>query len=225
MNRCAMEVPVLSAHAKRFFLCLIVCGLFASAKAYSQTVTSQGSSTVLLNNRIAHVDITLHNHVELHIITTKQKSFKISESQYGEYQQAILLNSLQSNDTLYINDPKNPAFNYPNGKLSAHKVVDGKATVYIPQGKTVFITAASADVTLTGDYSNITVNLQNGKCALLDTTGNFQIVTVYAPIYVKTNHTAITAQSKTGAVTGTATAANVLFTGKIESINGSITIE
>jgi len=220
-----MDVPVSSTHAKRFFLCLMACGLFATAAAYSQTVTSQGSSTVLLNNSIKHVDITLHDHIELHIITAKEKSFVISESQFGEYQQAILLNNSQSNDTLYISDPQNPTFIYPNDKLSAHKAVDGKATIYIPRGKTIFITASSADVTLTGDYRNVTVNLKNGKCRLQNTTGDFQIVTVYAPVYVKTSQTAITAHSKTGIVRGKAIATNVRFTGKIESINGSITIE
>lgn len=219
-----MVVTCVFTSVERFFLCSLIVVVFAFAKAESQSVTSQGSSTVLLNNNIAHLDIYLNEHVELHIITTKERSFKISENQYGEYKEAIVLSKVQRNDTLFISDPQSPAFKYPNNKLSAHKVVDGKATIYIPEGKTVFITAQSADVTLTGHFKNITINLQNGKCNLENTTGDFQIVTVYAPVTARTYKTAITATSKNGLVTGIKEKKKSLYSGKIDSINGSITI-
>jgi hypothetical protein len=179
----------------------------------------------MLNNAIAHIDITLQDHIEIEIITTKEKSFRISESQFGEYQQAVMLSSVARNDTLYVADPQNPTFKYPNGKLSAHKVVDGKATLYIPEGKTIFVTTESADVTLTGTFKNITVNLKNGKCNLENVNGNFQIVTVYAPVHVQALKTKVTAQSKNGAVVFNSKHLNTIYNGKIESINGSITIE
>lgn len=220
-----MNVRLKSTPARRFFLCFVVCVLFAFAKANSQTITSQGSSTVMLNNDITHVDITLHDHIELEIITTKEKSFRISESQFGEYQQAIMLSSAVKDKTLYISDPQSPTFKYPNGKLSAHKVVDGKATLYIPEGETIFITAESADVTLTGTFKNITVNLKNGKCNLDNVNGNFQIVTVYAPVHIQAAKTKVTAQSKNGAIMYHSKHVNTIYSGKIESINGSITVE
>jgi HSP20 family molecular chaperone IbpA len=179
----------------------------------------------MLNNDITHVDITLHDHIELEIITTKEKSFRISESQFGEYQQAIVLSSAVKDKTLYISDPQSPTFNYPNDKLSAHKVVDGKATLYVPEGKTIFITAESADVTLTGTFKNITVNLKNGKCHLENVSGNFQIVTVYAPVHVQAAKTKVTAQSKNGIIINKSRPTGTIYSGKIESINGSITVE
>lgn len=219
-----MVATRVNTSTKRFFLCSYIVVIFAFAKANSQTITSQGSSTILLNNGIAHLDVFLEEHVELHIITTKEQGFRISENQYGEYQQAILLSKVQRNDTLFISDPQNPTFKYPNNKLSAHKVVDGIATIYIPEGKTVFITANSADVTLTGHFKNIVINLQNGKCNLDKTTGDFQIVTVYAPVMVRVINTQIYATSKNGSVTGFKNIKNIVYTGKIESINGTITI-
>ncbi len=219
-----MAVNDLYSYKKRFFVCQFVFVLFAFAKAYTQTTTSQNSYIELNNSAITHVEILLKDHIALQIITTNEQVIKIIDSHYGEYQQAVLLTSAQRNDTLFITDPQNPTFTYPDDKLSAHKVIDGVATVYLPVGKTVFINAESADITLTGDFKNVTANLKNGRCELKNMRGDFQIVTVYAPVVLNNVRATIQATSRNGAVINKSVLKNTRFKGKIESINGTITI-
>lgn len=226
-----MAVHILYSHKQRFFLWQFVVVLFALhvwqagfAKAYTQTPTSQNSYKEFYNSGITHVDITLKDHIGLQIISTSDQTFKIIDSRYGEYQQAVLLTSLQRNDSLFITDPQNPAFTYPNDKLSAHKVIDGVATIYLPKGKTVFINAESADIILTGDFKRVTVNLKNGRCELNNMLGDFQIVTVYAPVVTSNVNATIHASTRNGTVTHNSVFKNARYKGKIESINGSITV-
>lgn len=219
-----MEVPFLSTRMQRFFLCTVVFFGFAFAKAYAQSVTSQGTATVVLNSGITHVDITLNNHIALEIIAGTDSNYSVSNHQYGEYQRAVLLTANQVEKTLYITDPQNPSFTFPDNKLSAHKVVDGKATIRVPVNQTIFITAQSADIRVTGSFKDLTINLQNGSCNLVDTRGNINVVTVYAPVSIKSKNTKVVASSKNNKVSGIQQLKKYTYYASIETIYGSISI-
>ncbi|MBF4982831.1 hypothetical protein FNJ87_00230 [Nonlabens mediterrranea] len=205
---------------RSFYLNLLM--IIAFAKAYSQ---SNSSHRVYGNSKITTIDIFLETTIELEIITTKGNQIKIVESQSGEYRNAVLLNTEISNDTLKITDPFNPSFIFPQDKLGAHKTLDGKATIYIPENLILEINSRQCFVTINGIYSNCYVNLESGNCILKDLKGDFQIVSVNAMVTVINPSSYIEISSKYGVITQLTSEPVVNYKQKIETINSNITIK
>ncbi|MGJ8683279.1 MAG: DUF4097 family beta strand repeat-containing protein [Nonlabens sp.] len=206
---------------RSFFMSCILM-LFAFAKAYSQ----RNSSDIIYSNaHVKVVDITLESTIELEIRTTTSQEIRISGSQGGEYKDAILLSSKVVNDTLEITDPFNPNFHFPQDKLSAHKIIDGKATLYLPAGLELRITARSSYLTISGQFKKMFVNIQSGDCKLNAIQGDFHIISVHADVHVSKSTSTIEMHSKYGAIQKNNSHKNQLYLQKIETINGDITIE
>ncbi len=125
-------------------------------------------------------------YVNLNVNTTKSiDTYNLRVEQSGEYGNALLLESSIRNDTLFIKDSRSPLFDFPQDKLSAHKVTDTKLTLEIPKNKALFITAYRGDVAITGDYTHTTVNLANGSLLLENMSGPVRAVTTNASIVVQ----------------------------------------
>jgi len=208
-------------YKRSFYICSFLM-LFAFAKVYSQ----RNSSDILFeNSNVEVVDIFLETTIELAITTTKENQIKISESQGGEYKNAVLLSSKVTNDTLKITDPFNPGFNFPQDKLGAHKVLDGKALLYIPENLKLQITCRNCFLKVTGNYKKTFINLESGSCSLEKVTGDYHIISVHADVSINKPTSFIKASSKYGRINRLSKKENQNYNLKIETITAPITIK
>ncbi|WP_124978861.1 hypothetical protein [Nonlabens xiamenensis] len=210
---------------QRFFLFAFqLLVLFAFAKAKAQQPPVQSSELQINAATFSVVDIQLEEYLHLEITTHKQAQVKVNTFQTGEYHNSVVLNPRIIADTLKFSDPQSPEFNYPQDKLSAHKVVDGKARIYIPEGKKLVINARPADIDITGIYTSIYVNQQSGSCLIREIQGDLTYVSVYANLKAILKNYDIMASSKTGETQVPAPVRLVRHVARLESIQGNISV-
>lgn len=207
---------------KRSFFMAVIFLVFAFAKAYSQR---NSSDIIFENSKVNTVDILLESTIELEILTIEEPFIRIVDSQGGEYKNAVTLNSRITNDTLQIRDPFQASFKFPQDKLSAHKIIDDRAKIYLPKGLNVQITARSCFLKITGNYKNLFINLESGNCVLKAVQSPFHIISVYADVTINTLEKNIHAVSKYGTITPKEMMAVTSNSHKIETIHGDITIK
>lgn len=205
---------------RNFFISFLL--IIAFAKAYSQR---NSSDIIYRDSQIKVVDIFLESTLDLEIITTDEKLIRISESQGGEYKNAVLLNSKVVNDTLKITDPFNPSFHFPQDKLSAHKIIDGKATLYLPKNLKLQITSRNCFLKLTGSFQKVFINLISGSCLLDQVIGDLHVVSVHADVTLLQPTSFVDTHSKYGAILKLSKKVNLNYSLKIETIDAPITIK
>ncbi|WP_438962272.1 hypothetical protein [Nonlabens sp.] len=206
----------------RSFFMAIIMVIFAFAKAYSQR---NSSDIIFENSKITTVNINLESTIELEIVTTDSQSIRITDSQGGEYKNALTLNSSIINDTLQISDPFHASFKFPQDKLSAHKIIDDQAKLYLPEGLDVQLTARSCFLKVTGNYKNLFINIESGDCELSTVRSPFHIITVYADVNIINPETTVQINSKNGTIKPAQLKNMKSNSHKIETIHGSITIK
>lgn len=200
---------------------VVILMCFAFAKAYSQRDTSK---IQLQGIEINSVDIFLEQELELKITTHNLPEIWFNESQGGEYKNAVVFNTELKNNQLIIKDMISPDFQFPQDKLSAHKVLDNKAQITIPEGMTVIVHVRSSFLNISGDYKEIIVNQQSGDCNLHEVSGNLKIVSVYANIHLQLQDYHVFATSKEGIVSGISFPDFYRYKAQIETIYGNVSI-
>lgn len=199
-------------------------GCLSIATGYSQQVISNNLSASDSSFNVIFLDI--NHYVDLEISTSGDvDSFEIEEQQKGEYGTALLFNSFVSNDTLFIKDPVHPAFQFPQDKLSAHKITDSKASIILPKNKTAFLNLLNSNLDLEGDFKNVIINIQQGTVDLINLTGDIAIVSVDASVttslssdYDKVGF------SRNGKMIIDQSTPNNRYVLKVESINGNLNL-
>jgi hypothetical protein len=168
--------------------------------------------------------VDLKHYVELDIVTSDERGFYITdEKQSGEYKNALVLNAQVVNDTLFITDPLNPTFQFPQDKLSAHKITDTKAVLILPQYKNLFLNLPDANLSLEGNYKNVILNIHSGKVILQKLIGNMQATSVNANVQGENlKDYFFEASSRNGNVEIKYLNRNSRYLLKVESINGDI---
>jgi hypothetical protein len=162
--------------------------------------------------------------VELDVSTSTEKGFYMTdEKQSGEYRNALVLNTQVINDTLFITDPLNPIFQFPQDKLSAHKITDTKAVLILPEHKKLFLNLPEAHLNLQGNYENIVLNIHTGKVILQQIAGDLQVTSVNANVQGENLKSYFfEASSRNGSVEIKNSNRNTRYLLKVESINGDI---
>ncbi|MCX2718330.1 DUF4097 family beta strand repeat-containing protein [Poritiphilus sp. M415] len=84
----------------------------------------------------------------------------------GEYADALSVNITKEGSTLWVATEFDPAFEVPNDKLSAHKVVSVSLNIQIPTNLDVQVFGNSCNVTMSGAFNNVDVVLNDGNCTL-----------------------------------------------------------
>lgn len=207
---------------QRFSYLLFISLVLAFAKADAQLSTSIKNETRLLAKDFQIVDIDLNQYLELEVKTINGDEVKIITSQNGEYRNAVVLSSSIKNDSLLITDPINPTFIFPEDKLSAHKVIDGKATILIPKFKKTVINTQSADILISGEFKSIFINQLSGSCKIDRIKGDLIYVSAYADVFLElTNHDTATF-SRSGKVSLFLKPDLIKFSARIETVSGNI---
>jgi hypothetical protein len=207
---------------QRFFCVVIIGAVLAFAKADAQESTPVKNETSHLQAQFNVVDIQIGQYLELEITTSDSDRVSLVSSQNGEYKNAVVLSSEIRNDSLLITDPFNPTFSFPQDKLSAHKIIDGKATLSLPRNKHLVINTQTADITITGNYKSIYINQLSGSCKIDQLAGDLRYVSVYASIYVDLKNYDIRAVSRSGNVFNFEKPSLINYFARLESISGNI---
>jgi hypothetical protein len=207
---------------QRFFCAVFIGAVLAFAKADAQESTPVKNETSHLQAQFNVVDIQMVQYLELEITTSDSDKVSIVSSQKGEYKNAVVLSSEIRNDSLLITDPFNPAFSFPQDKLSAHKIIDGKATLSLPRNKHLVINTQSADITIRGNYKSVYINQLSGSCKIDQLQGNLTYVSVYATIFVDLKNYDIQAVSRSGNVFPFEKASSTDYFAQLETISGNI---
>ena len=199
--------------------------IFAFAKAESQEKPKSISSADLFQNAdIEIIELDLDRHVQLSISTTSENKVFAQNTQTGEYRNAVVLSTKKVGNTMYITDPIHPVFHFPQDKLGAHKIIDGTATVQIPENKVLVINATSCDLNISGTYKSVYVNIQSGNCSLHHLKGDLKFISVYADIKGDLARYAIKASSRSGSIDLPSPPAHFEYTAVLETISGNIHI-
>jgi len=205
------------------FSCFISLVVFlAFAKADAQTTFTNRNETSHNLADFSTIDIDLQEYVELEIKTNNSKNVKLITSQNGEYKNAVILSSIIRNDSLIITDPIHPTFSFPGDKLSAHKVIDNKATIVLPKNKKLVINAQSADLKISGNYNSVYINQLSGSCKIDQLQGDLQFISVYASIYANLKNYNVTSASRSGKVHVFKKPVQIKYFAKLETVSGNI---
>lgn len=205
------------------FLCFIGAVVFlAFAKADAQTNSSTKNETNHSLAAFSIIDINLQQFLELEIKTSDTDDVKLITSQNGEYKNAIVLSSTIRNDSLIITDPIHPTFTFPGDKLSAHKVIDSKATLSIPMNKSLVINVQSADIKIRGCFKNVYVNQLSGSCKIDQLQGDLQYISVYAAISIDLKNYDIQCASRSGKVFDFKKPSFIKYIARLETVYGNI---
>ncbi len=203
-----------------FILLLVAASLGCQAQQKEAVYTYTESQ----NEKFDVILIDLEHYIELIIVTGDlPNSFSTNDVQSGEYSNALVLETRVANDTLFITDPLNPLFQFPQDKLSAHKVTDSKARIVLPEKHHLFLDLTNANLNLQGSYSNVIVNINTGKVNLEKLKGNIHITSVSADVNSKglENYT-FEASSRNGVVNVRKAGSKTKNHLKVESIHGDI---
>ncbi|WP_203294819.1 hypothetical protein [Luteirhabdus pelagi] len=95
-----------------------------------------------------------------------------------------LLNPSDTRKTLHITTGFPSFFHPKNDKLAAHKVLAMEMVLEVPKKYTVRIQSKKANVLATGHYSNFSTSLEEGRCELLDFSGNAELQSLTGTIEV-----------------------------------------
>ena len=118
----------------------------------------------------------------------------------GEYNNDILIRSEASGNTLDISTGFRPNFKVPNDKLSAHKVVSISLVIRAPLHSNLDLYGSSCNVSLSGNYGNIAVILDDGRCILGHRAERTAVTTQSGNILVNSKQATISAASKYGKI-------------------------
>ena len=176
------------------------------------------------NQEFSTVVVDLEHYVDLTISTVKDKGSYVTDVKHsGEYKDALMLNADIKNDTLFISDPYNAGFEFPQDKLSAHKITDSKASLVLPDNINLFLHLVNSHIKISGNYKSTILNIKTGQASFSEMSGDIAVTSVDANIFAHDlkNHV-FQASSRNGKVKMPEHKREFKYRMKVESIHGDI---
>lgn len=144
-----------------------------------------GQKTVkklFLNPHITSIQIDTNLFFEVKVVTSQKEAMVLEASMEGEYQEDLGLEITENGNTLLVAGKFQPYFNIPNDKLSAHKVVSISLYIRIPENKELYVYGSSSNVMVEGNYKDLKVVLNDGKCTIREGGKKVSATTRSGPI-------------------------------------------
>lgn len=154
----------------------------------------------IVNSTISFVQIDASNCFEITIETADTSEMVIEAFIDGEYKKDLELVVKEDGSTLTVRSGFNPNFVNPNDKLSAHKVISIALKIKLPEYKNVLVFGTSCNVEIVGNYKNLKVTLDDGRCDLTQVSQTCEIITQSGDISVSSSKAKIIANSAYGNV-------------------------
>lgn len=154
----------------------------------------------IVNSTISFVQIDASNCFEIVMETADTNEMIIEAFIDGEYKKDLELVVKEDSSTLMVSSGFNPNFVNPNDKLSAHKVISIALKIKLPEYKNVLVFGTSCNVAIVGNYKNLKVTLDDGRCDLTQVSEISEITTQGGDIIVSSSKATIVATSAYGDV-------------------------
>ena len=177
----------------------------------------------ILNNIDTAIDINTTNCYRVNINTSKTNEIIVEATMAGEYSNDLALNIFEEGNTLLIDTSFNANFELPNDKLGAHKVVAIALNIQIPENLNVNLHGTSSAINAFGNYDNLSVSSNDGKCVLKTSGKKTTVKTQSGTIELFVKSAKIKATSNYGKVTSDKIPLGV-FEYNLNTITGDIHI-
>ena len=191
-----MKTPGTAFFYMRGPVFIITLFILSSHLAMGQKVVEK----TLLRPHINLIRVNLGNCYLLELQNSETDEVIIEARLDGEYNNDLLIRSEEAGNTLDISAGFRPNFQQPNDKLSAHKVVSIALHIKAPLHSNLTIYGSSCNVSLAGEYGDIEVRLNDGRCILDHQAENTDVVTQSGNILLNSKRATITATSKYGEI-------------------------
>ncbi|SIS39939.1 hypothetical protein SAMN05421766_101517 [Zobellia uliginosa] len=154
----------------------------------------------LVNSEITSINIDVTNCYKLAVETVPGTEMSVEATIDGEYMKDLLVSVKKEGNSIMVSSGFQPNFHNPNDKLSAHKVVSIALKVVLPQYKYVTVFGTSCNVLMSGDYTDLNVSLNDGRCALSNVSENVNVHTQSGSIWLAAKSGNIQVINKYGTV-------------------------
>ena len=174
------------------FLALLNLKLF-SQNIYKKKWSSNDFDFVLLKlDFISNITINESNSNEIYV---KYK-------QEGEFKENTILKSTVGNRELRINEIISPMVKKYNDKLSVHKIIANTIEVGVPINFKTIITSGSSNIKIMSSFSDINIEIDEGKINLNQKKIKGKIKSISADIFCVNPLIKLLVSSKAGVVSG-----------------------
>lgn len=182
----------------RFFIGLLGLLTFGvpGGPAYGQKQVSR----VLLDPDVSSIVVDAGQSFALDLETGPSDQVTVEARMEGEYQGEVLVQTEQLGRTLRIGTGYSPAFDLPNDKLGAHKVLSVRLRVIFPENQQVEVYGGQCQVAASGVYRVLNIHIEDGGCRLDHRAGATRVETRSAPITARVSTGTIEASSRYGEV-------------------------
>lgn len=171
----------------------------------------------------ALVQLDARNNYNVEVRTTNRDDMLIEAVMEGEYQGEMLVQITESGNTLHLATRNQPAFDFPNDKLSAHKVISVGLRISLPEHLSFQLYGRSATVSVQGAYKDVRISLSSGNCSLEVEAEQASVKTLSGHIRIEAKPELVAADSQYGLVDGNAAGGeSAIYT--LNTITGNITI-
>lgn len=198
----------------RFFLW---CSLFLGISAFGQVQWSKTLKELDLRG----VTIDMRFIQGLKLTTHASDEVALSTQSEGEYQLQYVVVTQHEDRWLTVYPQRVPAFNTPNDKLSAHKVIAMTLEMQIPEAIVVEIEATRGAIDISGRYRELKVQLDEGSLKMTHRAEQSVIKTKGASVFLNVDSGMIESNTETGRVIGSILP-NQNYRYQISSQNGPI---
>lgn len=201
----------------RFLLLLLM--VLLSHPGHSQKLLSK--TYPVPDNALVQLDA--RNNYRVEVRTTKREDILVEAMMEGEYQGEMLVQLTERGNTLHIATRNQPAFDFPNDKLSAHKVISVGLRISLPEHLAFQLYGRSATVIVQGAYRDVDISLSSGNCSLEVETEQAKVKTLSGNIRATAKPEHVQAESQYGLIHGNPTGGkSAVYT--LNTITGNITI-
>lgn len=154
----------------------------------------------LLDPAVESVVIDGSQCYQLYLETADTDQVLVEAEMDGEYQNEVLVFAETLGNTLRIGTGLSPAFEMPNDKLGAHKVLAVKLRVVLPAHQRVRFDAGNCRVETQGTFRNLKIHIAGGGILLAHSGEQTEVITASAPIRAKISQGLVEAHSRYGQV-------------------------
>ena len=182
------------AMIRKTAMLLLLCAVLPTVNA--QRIIEK--SLVNKHARFFYIDSSLAYKVLLK--TNSSQEINIRATIEGEYQNEIILNIQESESQLAISTSFSPQFQFKNDKLSAHKVVSIAMEISVPEEISVQLSGDYTNLSASGSYKLLEVNLKDGRCYLDQTRGEIHVDTKSGDIILESTEGYVEASSEYGRI-------------------------
>tara|TARA_B100000963_G_C22530936_1_gene627592 strand:- start:218 stop:805 length:588 start_codon:yes stop_codon:yes gene_type:complete len=167
-------------------------------KFYSQNINEKKWNSSSLDFIFLKLDFTSN----LAIDKSRSNHVIIKYIQEGEFKEKVILKTTSNNRELYVHEVISPKVKTYNDKLSVHKTIANTIKVSIPIDLKTVIKTRSCDIKVMSSFSDIKIEIEEGKINLNQKKIKGKIKSISADIFCVNPFSKLFISSRFGDISG-----------------------